>query len=49
MDLSKIWQENKRFITTVGAGLLVFFIGLGALYIGINRLLGKLLPSPIEG
>jgi len=27
MDLSDIWQENKRFITTVGAGLLVFLIG----------------------
>jgi len=27
MDLSDIWQENKRFITTVGAGLLVFMIG----------------------
>ncbi len=27
MDLNDIWQENKRFITTVGAGLLVFLIG----------------------
>ncbi|MEM9378836.1 MAG: hypothetical protein AAGB93_02725 [Planctomycetota bacterium] len=26
MDLDEIWQENKRFITTVGAGLLVFLI-----------------------
>ena len=28
MDLNDIWQENKRFITTVGSGLLVFLIGL---------------------
>ena len=27
MDLDEIWQGNKRFITTVGAGLLVFLIG----------------------
>lgn len=27
MDLNDIWQENKRFITTVGSGLLVFLIG----------------------
>ena len=26
MDLNDIWQENKRFITTVGSGLLVFLI-----------------------
>ena len=28
MDLNDVWQENKRFITTVGSGLLVFLIGL---------------------
>ena len=27
MDLNDIWQENKRFITTVGSGFLVFLIG----------------------
>ncbi|MEM9802141.1 MAG: hypothetical protein AAGA20_17585 [Planctomycetota bacterium] len=27
MDLNEVWQENKRFITTMGAGLLVFLIG----------------------
>lgn len=26
MDLNEIWQEHKRFIVTVAAGLLVFFI-----------------------
>jgi hypothetical protein len=28
MDLSNYWQENKRFLTLVGVGLVVFFIGL---------------------
>ena len=27
MDASEIWQENKKFIITVGSGLLVFLIG----------------------
>lgn len=27
MDFSDIWQENKRFFVTVGAGLFVFLIG----------------------
>lgn len=27
MDTEQFWQENKRFITTLLAGLLVFFIG----------------------
>ena len=27
MDASEIWQENKKFIVTVGSGLLVFLIG----------------------
>ncbi|MGD2018285.1 MAG: hypothetical protein PVJ89_09225, partial [Planctomycetota bacterium] len=27
MDLNDVWQENKRFITTVGSGFLVFLIG----------------------
>lgn len=26
MDFNEYWQENKRFLTTVGAGLLVFMI-----------------------
>ena len=39
MDLNDIWQENKRFITTVGSGLLVFLIGLQ------NDLAGILSPS----
>ncbi len=27
MDANEIWQENKKFIITVGSGLLVFLIG----------------------
>ena len=27
MDLSAYWQENKRFVATIGAGALVFLIG----------------------
>jgi len=27
MDLNNYWQENKRFLLTIAAGLLVFFIG----------------------
>ena len=32
MDLNDYWQENKRFVTTVGVGLLVFF----AAYLFLN-------------
>lgn len=28
MDLNDYWQENKRFLLTVGAGALVFIVGL---------------------
>lgn len=28
MDLNAYWQENKRFVTTVAAGLFVFLIGM---------------------
>ena len=27
MDLNDYWQENKRFLTIVAGGLLVFLIG----------------------
>ncbi len=27
MDANEVWQENKRFIITVGSGLLVFLFG----------------------
>ncbi|MDP6954565.1 MAG: hypothetical protein QF599_01215, partial [Planctomycetota bacterium] len=27
MDFNDYWQENKRFLITVGIGLLVFMIG----------------------
>ncbi len=36
MDLSNYWQENKRFLSTVGLGVVVFF---GA-WTGIDRTLG---------
>lgn len=29
MDLGAYWQENKRFVVTVGAGALLFLIGFG--------------------
>jgi len=28
MDFTDYWQENKRFLVSVGSGLLVFLIGL---------------------
>ena len=31
MDLNDYWQENKRFVTTVAAGALVFLVGRWAL------------------
>ncbi len=37
MDLNDIWQENKRFIVTVGSGLLVLLIGvmvIDGMYVG---------------
>lgn len=40
MDASEIWQENKKFITVVGSGLLVFLIGgmvINSLYAGDIR------------
>ncbi|MEM8713266.1 MAG: hypothetical protein AAGG01_20160, partial [Planctomycetota bacterium] len=40
MDASEIWQENKKFIMTVGSGLLVFLIGrmvVDSLYAGDIR------------
>ena len=26
MDLNNYWQENKRFLTSVGVGVVVFFV-----------------------
>ncbi len=40
MDASEIWQENKKFIVTVGSGLLVFLIGgmvINSMYAGDIR------------
>ncbi|QDV06463.1 hypothetical protein Poly30_19730 [Planctomycetes bacterium Poly30] len=37
MDASEVWQENKKFIITVGSGLFVFLIGtmvINSLYMG---------------
>ena len=28
MDMNDYWQENKRFLVTLGSGFLVFLIGL---------------------
>lgn len=46
MDLNEIWQEHKRFIVTVVAGLLTFFIAnsvVNSLYDGdITRKLGTI-------
>ncbi len=28
MDMNDYWQENKRFLVTLGSGFLVFVIGL---------------------
>src|SRR5262245_27973912 len=46
MDVGAYWQENKRFVVTVGAGVLVFLIGFGietSLYQGkISSALGAI-------
>lgn len=44
MDLNDVWQENKRFIVTVGAGLIAFFIGwmvIDGMYLGDLRAVGR--------
>jgi len=46
MDVGAYWQENKRFVVTVGAGVLAFLIGFGietSLYQGkISSALGAI-------
>jgi len=37
MDLDAYWQENKRFVATVAAGVVVFFLG----WMLIDRFLGE--------
>lgn len=45
MDASEVWQENKKFIITVGSGLIVYLIGsmvIDSMYAGdIRRIQGS--------